>query len=792
MNDLLADRDNLLTSEIIDRASSVGLDPFFGKCSRRFARDLTVPNTKKIVHLGKKTSSIIDEQLESFIVRLEAWLPESWIAFDSDEHEDLSSRDKILNLRLPHVVLEQILADIFVSRPYLNSIINGTSFLGAQTKSSKSSKSRRQRKQEDRYIREQSVSQENEKSNDEHHSMPIEKVGNLLACVVAKAIADNSIDSYLIATLILFNFYKKSKTCMLPVGNILASLFEGNSTAVPNPFQGSLLSTKDEGAKSVSCRSEGTADESMAGLQSEAGSTIESNNADIGTETASIVETEVEELSEEEILTHALTTSIRGQYFSRSPHRDQGHNQHTAPIAHANKPVFFTFSPFLEQDFLADLSFGENPDGSQLSMLSIVHVICALLICISGSLDTFCKDCCSPYDNTRFPSLTTPLSFTTSMCTLQLVEANVNCLLSEFRLEDVGDSSNLLPFFFSWSLWVMARLVKCSAYSVSDTVSRGENNWMNSFCDTDISARTALQNLQSCLYEILGFNPKVMLELSAVSDLKIPVNMIPLKLMIVEALVSLYFFEYHDDEVKLLEALLITIRNCPSYKEHHVNKRHMDFLKIFFVHKLCCYAVDYVFISFKQSAFLQNRRIIKILYPDSFDDSLGMQRNGNIESLLLLRLGDADLVIFTSEVESMPMDKLYYGELSLLKVLQQMRLKACTLDSYSEGVNQNDLIFNIRRCPPSLRILNEQRECVHLGPKAWATAIATFGIHPNTGIHEFTVHIEKCDKGHVFVGLVTCDASIDTYVGGDKCGFGMIGTRAGSYITTMPTLLRFD
>ena len=117
------------------------------------------------------------------------------------------------------------------------------------------------------YIREQSISQENEKSNDEHHSMPIEKVGNLLACVVAKAIADNSIDSYLIATLILFNFYKKSKTCMLPVGNILASLFEGNSTAVPNPFQGSLLSTKDEGAKSVSCRSEGTVDESMAGRE---------------------------------------------------------------------------------------------------------------------------------------------------------------------------------------------------------------------------------------------------------------------------------------------------------------------------------------------------------------------------------------------------------------------------------------------------------------------------------------------------------------------------------------------
>ena len=41
----------------------------------------------------------------------------------------------------------------------------------------------------------------------------------------------------------------------------------------------------------------------------------------------------------------------------------------------------------------------------------------------------------------------------------------------------------------------------------------------------------------------------------------------------------------------------------------------------------------------------------------------------------------------------------------------------------------------------------------------------------DTGDHRWTVRIDNCDKGHIFVGVVTSQASMDTYIGGDKFGW---------------------
>ncbi|CAM9546342.1 unnamed protein product [Chrysoparadoxa australica] len=49
---------------------------------------------------------------------------------------------------------------------------------------------------------------------------------------------------------------------------------------------------------------------------------------------------------------------------------------------------------------------------------------------------------------------------------------------------------------------------------------------------------------------------------------------------------------------------------------------------------------------------------------------------------------------------------------------------------------------------------------------------------PGSGVHHWLVHLDRCEKGHVFIGVVTASASISTYVGGDKHGWGLIGTRA--------------
>jgi hypothetical protein len=49
---------------------------------------------------------------------------------------------------------------------------------------------------------------------------------------------------------------------------------------------------------------------------------------------------------------------------------------------------------------------------------------------------------------------------------------------------------------------------------------------------------------------------------------------------------------------------------------------------------------------------------------------------------------------------------------------------------------------------------------------------------PKTGIHRFAVKLDQCERGHVFIGVATARANTKTYVGGDKNGWGFIGTQA--------------
>ena len=62
--------------------------------------------------------------------------------------------------------------------------------------------------------------------------------------------------------------------------------------------------------------------------------------------------------------------------------------------------------------------------------------------------------------------------------------------------------------------------------------------------------------------------------------------------------------------------------------------------------------------------------------------------------------------------------------------------------------------------------------------KVWGTVLGTHAYHPKTGIHRYAVRLDKCERGHVFVGVATSQASVKTYVGGDKHGWGVIGTQA--------------
>lgn len=112
------------------------------------------------------------------------------------------------------------------------------------------------------------------------------------------------------------------------------------------------------------------------------------------------------------------------------------------------------------------------------------------------------------------------------------------------------------------------------------------------------------------------------------------------------------------------------------------------------------------------------------------------------------------------------------------------------LDSSSFHVHANPvsrLLFDSTKCADSIAIVSgvDLAASTSNGPsvnqrasKVWGAVLSTQYFSPKTGVHRWAVKLDKCERGHVFIGVSTSQASVRTYVGGDKHGWGMIGTQA--------------
>ena len=96
------------------------------------------------------------------------------------------------------------------------------------------------------------------------------------------------------------------------------------------------------------------------------------------------------------------------------------------------------------------------------------------------------------------------------------------------------------------------------------------------------------------------------------------------------------------------------------------------------------------------------------------------------------------------------------------------------------------LQFDSTKCSDSIAILANHSDGTSLNgasahqraSKVWGTVLSSTFFNPKTGIHQWAVRLDRCERGHVFVGVTTSQASTRTYVGGDKYGWGVIGTQA--------------
>ncbi|CAK4613794.1 unnamed protein product [Aphanomyces euteiches] len=88
------------------------------------------------------------------------------------------------------------------------------------------------------------------------------------------------------------------------------------------------------------------------------------------------------------------------------------------------------------------------------------------------------------------------------------------------------------------------------------------------------------------------------------------------------------------------------------------------------------------------------------------------------------------------------------------------------------------LEFDPTRCAETLTLVENNQSAKQHTAKQWGMVISTYACAPNTGLHEWAVRLDRCEKGHVFLGVCAREVSVSTYVGGDRLGWGLIGTRA--------------
>jgi hypothetical protein len=129
----------------------------------------------------------------------------------------------------------------------------------------------------------------------------------------------------------------------------------------------------------------------------------------------------------------------------------------------------------------------------------------------------------------------------------------------------------------------------------------------------------------------------------------------------------------------------------------------------------------------------------------------------------------------SSNAQFSPRNSLFWGEISLLLKIQHQYIHDFTSATVDDP--PSDVKFDPSHCSEHLNLTNEGRTVNQKASKTWSTVLAATKFEPNSGEHTWAVKLQKCDKGHVFLGIARAEASVDTYVGGDQYGWGLIGTR---------------
>lgn len=744
-----------------------------------------------------------------------------------------------------------------------------------------------------------------------------EKYQDVIGAIVAKSIADASVSSYLITVALLLRIMKQDNNITtsdsseilsgpvnsLPVGNLIASLFEKievhefrndqnlptHDVAVQNPFRKLLLkSTLTKGETvSVSFSADGgsefgesrsvvegeTASQSgyFPGAYSDAGSTVGSNLAEQGTETASVCD---DDISEEELLAQALALSMSSSKNTGVPDRSTSEVgsaivSETASIHESvlndlnlrqslmdipeylpSLPSLSTWGPFCDRYFwqtIMNIHTTEHVD--LLPSLSLKQVVFALIIVVAANadnvlaesmnsnvaLDSFSKESSglnadeSKLNETSSKHFLGSSQSTPHALPFLIIEMLLDFLMKELvaHSKESQDSENQEfnhhRYFLIWSITMLLKVLRAE---LNSAVTSGASPWTIGLGVADnVESSTTnerpfvfyrlLEQIADCmgLDSSIGGRYDGLINSAIGSSSKLKLDRHTLRMFAIDTFVAgiTIFKPTYDERIRLLKNLLqeapccddadIANLTCSQFSCYDMNVGNSN-IRVYYLYLLQKLCLGDVYATFN----LKSR--CKEVSGGSSEDSDNSQpdspsegvlnaisascnsdeaispvgetdstNNLSIEMLLLNRLSRHDIMLNARNGTNL-VKPLFWGELILYKAIIGHHLNNYINVYNTFSPSAQNLIFNSQRCDQQIVLSDNNKTATYKATKTWATVCAGGrGLAPSSGTHKWTIKIDKCDRGHVFVGIVTAEASLSTYAGGDRYGWGLIGTR---------------
>lgn len=845
-----------------------------------------------------------------------------WFDFGEEELDtgDVLSREKLSAIKMENSPFEDIREsarrDGFTIAQTLDSVNVVKSF----AKLSKRKASRKDRKRERRdsesmdsgSLPGSAVKLRKEKVAFQQ-GLPIEQKLALerIAISTAKVVVDGDLASVLAVLSLAVNLmqgvsFNSWESYLVPVGNMMAMLFDTSTTKTKmrseshhstNPFKlhanhqnppskgkyfaGDFLS------KAQMHRFDDTAHGHGPGT-SDAGSTIGSTFGEIGTDTASVMD---DDMNEEDMLARALALSVGNELHASSfpiggesstknatdvenTTQLDAFNLELSGVINGSAGITFPFSaaaPFNCKEFVFSI-YGGDVSRITNNLVPIQSVIVALLVVVNLSLES--KLTSSEYVASNFSggghksSVNSRLQLSIvssleSIACLEFLVSTVKTLISAHIADSpkppMGDDVNVTEKTMKWHLhmyiltWSLQSLLRLSSELTSKASMRTIRSQSSSNSNTMQQVKRSVSRLRDEIVDLLGLVNNIVkpalsttvtgkLDITKYLEVSFPVN-----LQLADVSSSMFGASSHD------ETVVLDYHFSPWNISHNLRLTAIDsFLSLFHVvtpdpvsrqdlllqligsatmdsEHLLLHSLQSLFLCDLQHAlsngeviymkeynvtcpedlyvnyFLQ-RCCIEVLKADdhllpyfhvlttgekltttnSWEFDLDERYTASLQKLMKLILSRLDKRALSSNFYGVKEDHSaggrLWGELDFIRCAQNFVCDKIDRDLELYW-NQKGLIyqeFQENRSHPNIVFSDDMKVATHIGAKSWCSTIASNGFEANSGVYEWTIKIDHCSKGHLFVGIctneITCEK--DGYIGVDKQSWGLIGTRS--------------